>query len=179
MTALDLSSIARLLGGEVVGGKVRAPGPRHSRADRSMVVWPSPDGFTVHSFAGDDWRDCRGYVREQQCLPPETGPHRLTEAHRRARAPRPEDDGDRNRALALWRRRKPAVGSLAERYLRQARGYQGPIPATLGFLPARGEYAPAMIAPYATASEPEPGVLAIDDEDIRAVHLTRLRAGRL
>ena len=31
-----------------------------------------------------------------------------------------------------------------------------------------------MIAPYATASEPEPGVLAIDDEDIRAVHLTRL-----
>jgi hypothetical protein len=86
------------------------------------------------------------------------------------------DDGDnRDKALALWRRRQPLEGRPACRYLREARGYNGPIPATLGFLPARGENPPAMIAAFGVAEEPEPGALAIRDEAIRAVHLTSLR----
>jgi hypothetical protein len=40
--------------------------------------------------------------------------------------------GDQGR----WRQREPLVGSTGERYLREARAYKGPLPATLGFLRA-------------------------------------------
>ena len=63
---MNLHSIARALDGTVSGNQVLAPGPNHSRQDRSMVVWldpSSPGGFRCHSFAGDDWRECRDYVR--------------------------------------------------------------------------------------------------------------------
>src|SRR3984893_11304738 len=56
MIALDPHVVARALGGNVSGHNVVAPGPGHSRADRSLSVKldPSaPDGFIVHSFAGD------------------------------------------------------------------------------------------------------------------------------
>src|SRR5437588_486560 len=52
--ALDLRSIARALGGEVSGTQVRAPGPQHSAADRSLSVTlddKADGGFIVHSFA--------------------------------------------------------------------------------------------------------------------------------
>jgi putative DNA primase/helicase len=93
-------------------------------------------------------------------------------------APRPEpkDNDNGATALALWRRRQPIVeGSPAWRYLREARRYDGLIPATLGFLPARGEHPPCMIAAIGMADEPEPGLLAISDNAVRGVHLTRLR----
>jgi hypothetical protein len=67
------------------------------------------------------------------------------------------------------------TGSVAERYLREVRGYRGMIPGTLGFLPARGDHPPALIAAYGFAAEPEPGVLAIDEKVIPAVHLIRLK----
>ena len=68
-----------------------------------------------------------------------------------------------HKALWLWRARQPIRGSIAELYLREARGYTGPLPQTLGFLPARGEYPPAMIAAFGIPTEPEPGVLSISD----------------
>jgi Toprim domain len=78
-------------------------------------------------------------------------------------------------ALWLWQRRRPIAGSIAETYLRDARGYGGPLPATLGFLPSRGDHHPAMIAAFGLALEVEPGVLTIADDAVRGVHLTRLR----
>ena len=75
----------------------------------------------------------------------------------------------------LWSRRLPIVGTVAETYLRHARGYGGPLPGTLGFLPPRGVHAPAMIAAFGLAREIEPGVLAIADDAVHGVHLTRLR----
>jgi putative DNA primase/helicase len=57
---------ARLLGGEVSGRGVRVPGPGHSPQDRSLSIKftrSAPDGFVVHSFAGDDDLACRDYVR--------------------------------------------------------------------------------------------------------------------
>jgi len=60
--------------------------------------------------------------------------------------------------------------------LREVRGYRGPLPATLGYLPSRGEHSPAVIAAFGLAAEPEPGRLGIDDEALRGVHITRLRA---
>jgi hypothetical protein len=47
------------------------------------------------------------------------------------------------------------------------------LPATLGFLPARDKYPPAMIAAFGFADEPEPGILSAS-LDVDAVHLTRL-----
>src|SRR4051794_33103166 len=66
--ALDLRTIARALDGEVSGRQVLAPGPGHSRKDRSISVMLSasaPDGFLAHSHAGDDWKTVRDYVRER------------------------------------------------------------------------------------------------------------------
>ena len=63
---LDPRAVARALGGDVSGCDVIAPGPGHSRADRSLSIKidpNGPDGFLCHSFAGDDYRRCRDYVR--------------------------------------------------------------------------------------------------------------------
>ena len=69
---LSLQSVARALGGVVRNGEVRAPGPGHSPKDRSLSVKvdsTAPDGFVVHSFAGDDPLGARDYVRERCGLP--------------------------------------------------------------------------------------------------------------
>jgi len=79
-----------------------------------------------------------------------------------------------SKALWLWKNRKPIAGTLGERYLRQARGYRGGLPATLGFLPARDQHGPAMIAAFGVAYEPEPSLLEIDDVQVRGVHITKL-----
>jgi hypothetical protein len=68
----------------------------------------------------------------------------------------PQDDEHAERlevARWLWRKRRPLAGSLGERYIR-ARGYTGPLPATLGFLPSSAKYPdPAVIAAFGLASE--------------------------
>jgi RecA-family ATPase len=65
----NLQTIARLLGGVVNDGQVLAPGPGHSRADKSLSVKVTANGFVVNSFAGDDPIVCRDYVREKLGLP--------------------------------------------------------------------------------------------------------------
>ena len=79
-----------------------------------------------------------------------------------------------SRARWLWSKRRPLAGSIAEMYLREARGYTSGLPATLGFLPGRGEYGPALIAAFGLPEEPEPSRLAIPDDAVLGVHLTRL-----
>jgi hypothetical protein len=52
---------------------VLCPGPGHSTEDRSLSVRldaAAPEGFLVHSFAGDDPVACRDYVRGKLGLPP-------------------------------------------------------------------------------------------------------------
>jgi Toprim domain-containing protein len=82
----------------------------------------------------------------------------------------------RSKSQWLWASRKPLKGSIAEIYLRDCRGYRGPLPATLGFLPARDHHPPAMIAAFGMARETEPGVLVIRNDDVTGVHVTRLKA---
>ena len=70
---ITLSTIAHVLGGEVCGNQVRAPGPGHSPRDRSLSVRLEagvPDGFLVYSFSGDDPMICKDYVRDKLSLPP-------------------------------------------------------------------------------------------------------------
>jgi putative DNA primase/helicase len=74
---MNLRAIALALGGTVAGGQVLAPGPGHSPRDRSLSVKPSPeapDGFMVHSHAGDDWRACRDHVYSRLSIVRETSP---------------------------------------------------------------------------------------------------------
>jgi RecA-family ATPase len=70
---INLQTLARALSGEVNRSQVLAPGPGHSAIDRSLSVKldsNAPDGFVVHSFAGDDPLACRDHVREKAGLEP-------------------------------------------------------------------------------------------------------------
>jgi hypothetical protein len=53
----------------------------------------------------------------------------------------------------LWNRRWPITGSIAERYLREARAYRGRLPSTLGFLPSWRDHPPALIAAFGMTHE--------------------------
>jgi hypothetical protein len=82
----------------------------------------------------------------------------------------------REKAARLWSRRRPIPGTIAERYLRDARGYHSPIPPTLGYLPpAKPDHRPAMIAAFGVPEEIQAGILS-EPRDVNAVHLTLLRS---
>lgn len=69
---LDARALARALGGDASGNKVKAPGPGHSAHDRSLSIDldpMAPGGFVVHSFTNDDPIQCKDYVREKAGLP--------------------------------------------------------------------------------------------------------------
>ena len=127
-----LSEIASALRGQVAGRQVLAPGPGHSHQDRSLAVRPSegsPDGFIVHSYAGDDWRACRDHVAAALGLPQDRRRHaeplsvaeiqRRDEARRRDIA-REQAEAARlqRRAAAMWREAQDPAGTIVETYLR-------------------------------------------------------------
>ena len=106
---MDLRSLARALGGEVVGGQVLAPGPGgHSRKDRSLSVRLSPtapDGFLAFSHAGDDWRACRDHVKARLGLSRGNAPRRPLRSPERALA--------RARRIDTRERRSPMRSPMA------------------------------------------------------------------
>ena len=181
-----LRAWAQALNGEVAGRGVNCPGPGHSGSDRSLSVTPSataPSGFLVNSFAGDDPIVCLDYVRARLGLPafapqkPATGVCHRAAGHMDSGAPpkaatQPPDNA--RTAAWLWGAREPITEDCpAGLYLRRTRGYHGPIPATLGYLPPNGKHPPAMIAAFGFCEEPEPG--RIDPPAIvTGIHLTRL-----
>lgn len=121
-TVTSLRLIARVLGGEVAGrNRILCPGPGHSRRDRSLSVTFNGDDFLCHSFAGDDWRECRDHVKV--ALGWTDAPRHANDnaaapvIHLRA----PDDDDDLHRridsALKRWVTAVPIRGTLAERYL--------------------------------------------------------------
>jgi hypothetical protein len=142
----------------------------------SVLIEPAaPDGFVAHSFAGDDDMLCKDYVKERlgyERWEPGGG-HRepcYTPVWTNA-----SNGKKRTLASNLWHKSLPISGTPAERYLRECRGYPGPIPATLRYLPPTEKYPPAMIAAFAVAQEPQPGVLSVPPATVHAVHLTRLK----
>lgn len=130
----DLRSIARALGGDVAGQQVVAPGPGHSRRDRSLAVRLSTraaGGLTVHSHCGDDWRMCRDYVLAQLGLSPTHGRSSPSDPLKRT-AGRAADEGasptvdaelapKRQRAVRLWRAAVDPCGTVVEVYLASRR----------------------------------------------------------
>src|SRR5262249_16747284 len=68
----SINRIAQIMGGDVAGAEALVPGPGHSAEDRSLSIKlddTAPDGFVVHSFAGDDPIACRDHVRKKLGLP--------------------------------------------------------------------------------------------------------------
>jgi phage/plasmid primase-like uncharacterized protein len=111
----------------------------------------------VETLAGD-------YRPERPaCTPPPAAPKTDDEEYERKQ---------HRTAAWLWSQRRPIAGTPAEAYLR-ARGITCPLPVTLAYLPARGEYPPAMIVAVALVDEPEPGVVG-EPRNVDCVHLTRL-----
>lgn len=117
----NIRSIAHALGGDLISGEyVLCPGPGHSRADRSLRVKFKSDGsFSVTSFASDDWRECKDYVRQRLGLSNDW--HR---EHANDNTPvirlRERDDDEPARirsALGRWNVSVSIAGTLAERYL--------------------------------------------------------------
>jgi putative DNA primase/helicase len=138
----DLHLLARALGGEISGRQVLAPGPGHSRLDRSLSIRfdpGAPGGFVVHSFAGNDPIACKDYVRERLGLPewePGDEQDRRVDPLRRARLDRTamdreatkrrsEEDHVRiKRAVAIWNEGRDPRRTLAETYLNVHRKLQ-------------------------------------------------------
>jgi putative DNA primase/helicase len=128
MMGLDLRSIARALGGEVVGAQVLAPGPNHSRRDRSLSVAlsaSSPDGVLAHSHCGDSWRDCRDHVRERLGLDPKAWKATSRDSRPQLRPQtiaKPDDNVERTAAaIALWNASVDPRGTPVETYLSSRR----------------------------------------------------------
>jgi hypothetical protein len=79
------------------------------------------------------------------------------------------------KAAWLWQQRQLIIGSIAELYLREARGITCALPPTLAFLPPlKPEHHPAMCAAFALPDEIEPGRLG-EPQNVEAIHLTLLK----
>jgi hypothetical protein len=193
----DIRTIARALGGDVVGQQVLAPGPGHSRSDRSLsvrITSSAPEGFVVHSFAGDDPLICKDYVRQRLGLPewtPGDERDRRVNVSQQARfdqtatdreatkRPRSEDDHLRiKRALTIWNEAAEPRGTLAETYLNVHRKLElddDLAGGVLRFHPAcpwrnentgKTDRVPALIAAFRS----------IDDGTITAIHRIALNS---
>lgn len=132
---MNLQQIARALGGKVNGLQVIAPGPGHSKEDRSLVVFLDPydpDLFRVHSHAGDDWKTCRDYVKARLGLTEGDKRERPGEMPRRAPvAARVEDDAKTRtiRALTIWGEAQPIDGTPVLTYLAKRSVDLGKLPS--------------------------------------------------
>lgn len=115
---LSLRELKDSLGGDICGRGVSAPGPGHSPRDRSLMVTPdanAPDGFLVHSFAGDDFRDCRDHVKDRLGIGRSGYKPKIRTSQAATVA---ADDTKRvSMALSIWNETKPLLGTLAARYL--------------------------------------------------------------
>jgi putative DNA primase/helicase len=120
---LDPRAVARALGGSVSGRNVVAPGPGHSRDDRSLSIKiepAAPDGFILHSFAGDSPIECRDHVRAALGL----GARERRGRQSWPRLARPcavtsDNDVDHRMALALrlWNEARDPRGTVVAEYL--------------------------------------------------------------
>jgi hypothetical protein len=177
--ALSFDQVRDLTAGKF--GAVDAPCPlcgpqRHSSANqrrKTLRLWCTDPNFISYHCArcGEQgWASNSDAVRSGG--PPVDTLAIAAEIQRR------EQDEARDRlkvAMSLWRRRMPIAGTVAETYLRQARCYAGRLPATLGFLPASGDHAPAIIAAFGMAHETFPEEITIHDNAVRGIHLTKLK----
>ena len=92
---------------------------------------------------------------------------------KRDREAREYDERQRRKAAWLWRHHQDITDDCPVALYLRRRGYQGANPPTLGYLPPRDDFPPAMIACFGFAQEVEPGVIE-PPAVVQQVHLTRL-----
>jgi hypothetical protein len=166
MAMNSLHSIAQRLGGDVVGRRsIVIPGPGHSHRDRSLSVTfrpDAPDGFRVHSHAGDDWKECRDHIRSLLGIE-RWSPSRVSPTAPK-RAVQVEDTGKDSTiafALKIWDEATDPRGTVVETYLRH-RGLEFDhivVGEALRFHPAlklNDEGTPAMVALFRDIVTNEP-----------------------
>jgi hypothetical protein len=171
---LTAAEIALALGGRRAGQNTfTAKCPAHEDRSPSLSLTDTGDGLTLwHCHAGctqADVRDAlvaRGLWEAQERTTPKP----------KAKPPAKPSADNGSKARWLWQRSRLIQGTIAEVYLRCERVLSCPLPATLRFLPGNDRYPPSMIAAFGRPSEPEPGMLAIDGQNVTAVHLTKLTA---
>jgi hypothetical protein len=141
-----------------------------NRRRKVLRVWRVTPTFTTYRCARCD---VHGFAREDGASAPD--PVELAKAKAEAqRFAVATAEAKRSKARWFWGQRRPITDTAAERYLREVRCYSGPIPATIGFLPARGDFSPAMISAFGVPVEIEPNVISLPAAAIQGVHLTRL-----
>ena len=151
------------------------PDRRHplNRRRKVMRIWRHDPGFASYHCVRCG---ASGYARQDCAVNRPVDSVILMRARAEARErERQYAIKQRRKAVWLWRRRRLIIGSIAETYLREVRSYHGRLPATVGFLRARGEHPPAMIAAFGVAEEIEPGVVVINDVAVRGIHITKLK----
>lgn len=123
-THRSLADLAHLLGGEIRGGQILAPGPGHGRKDRSLAVRldrETADGFIFYSFSGDARAACRAHILSCWGLASTYRPAAKT-SNPRARTSRSQSRGQSVEASqVIWRSCQTVVGSLGESYLASRR----------------------------------------------------------
>jgi hypothetical protein len=153
------------------GPQCRSPGNQRRKVLRIWRIDPS--------FAGFHCARCGEKGHAHDVRAPSPDPVKLVKARAEVAERERIVKGERlGMAQWLWSRRKPISRTIAERYLREARAYGGTIPATLAFLPGRGDFPPSMIAAFGFPTEIEPGVVSIASA-VHGVHLTRLASDGL
>jgi hypothetical protein len=174
-TGLNLDTIDQLTNGRLGVHDVPCPlcGPFKShRGQRRGVlrVWRDELGFaTFHCARCGE----AGSVRD--CHAAEPDPARLARAKAEAAERARIHTAERLRLAGwLWSQRLRPQGTIVTTYL-QRRSINCPIPGTIGFLPAFRDFPPAMIAAFGMAYETGDGGVAIRDDAVRGVHLTRLK----
>jgi hypothetical protein len=149
----------------ICGPECRTPANQRRKVLR---IWRLATSFASYRCARCEMQ---GYARDGRAPPAD--PAEVAKARGEERKFGIEAAEERRRkARWLWNRRQPTADSPVERYLREARGYRGPIPRTIGFLPGAPGFAPAMITAFALLDELE--FAPIDGSAVMAVHLTRL-----
>ena len=123
---MNLREIAHALNGDVQGRQVLAPGPNHSRLDRSLSVRLAPGmpgGFVVTSFADDPFDLCRDYVASRLGLPHDfwrtkgQGSSRPAPVFSVPDGRAADDTAKIARAVAIWNEAVDAHGTVVELYL--------------------------------------------------------------
>lgn len=175
------AEISRALKGHRSGNgwACHCPVPSHGKGhgDRSpsLSVSDGDNGPLLYCHSGCDYADIADELRVRGLFEQGSVSHVRRPALVHPSKDNPESDANRRlRVQWLASQLRPADGTIVETYLREARGYAGAIPATLGFLPATTNYPPSMIALFGMPYEVEPGILHLPLDRVAAVHLTRL-----
>jgi putative DNA primase/helicase len=168
--SVGLQTLRAVLGGDISGGQLLCPGPGHSPRDRSLAVKPATRGFLIHSFAGDDWRQCRDYVRERLGLPPR---QRWRDVTPTKAVHKNGVDRNGEHARSIWSGGQTPRGTVAEDYLAARRLHLPPelCGSVLRFHPQcpwrsddKVEFLPCLIAAFTS----------IDTNEITAIHRIRV-----